>query len=212
MRWYSNNFSLIVKGKNAEEMNTQLRIIANLANKETELSDTIVSEENSEKEGDCINTDNSSQKSQLVVSPHETVNYDKVLDSIQDLEMRFVNKFDELLQEIRLSKTTNETMREDRNSLIRENTKLRQEIGILSEQVNNYKYTTSDLNTRIKQLEDEQKSLITAIRIVQNDQITNKESSGSWNVVKNLKPNQNDNIHHKQNSGENCHNDLAKAN
>jgi hypothetical protein len=35
-------------------------------------------------------------------------------------------------------------------------------------------------------------SLITAIKIVQNDHNTNKQSTWSWNVVKNRKPNQNE--------------------
>ena len=35
MRWYSNNYS-IIKGEQGEEINSQLRIMANLADKETE--------------------------------------------------------------------------------------------------------------------------------------------------------------------------------
>jgi hypothetical protein len=58
-----------------------------------------------------------------MANSHETSNYDKVFDIIQDLELRFVNKFDELLQEIRQSQTTEETISEDRNSLIKENGK-----------------------------------------------------------------------------------------
>ncbi|CAB4005897.1 Hypothetical predicted protein [Paramuricea clavata] len=68
-------------------------------------------------------------------------------------------------EEIRQSKTTEETISEDRNSLIKANGKLKQEIDILSDQVNNYKCIASDLHTKVKQLEDEQKSLITAIGV-----------------------------------------------
>jgi hypothetical protein len=52
MRWYSNNYSLIIKGEQGEEMNSQLRIIANLyiADKETDLSNAFVSEGNGDRE------------------------------------------------------------------------------------------------------------------------------------------------------------------
>ncbi|CAB4025037.1 Scavenger receptor cysteine-rich type 1 M130, partial [Paramuricea clavata] len=212
MRWYSNNYSLIIKGEQdeVEEINSRLRIMANLADKETELSNAFVSEGNGDREGDGVNTA-STENSHIEINSHETSNYNKVLDSIQDLELCFVNKFDELLQEIRQSKTTEETISEDRNSLIKENGKLKQEIDILSDQVNNYKCIASDLHMKVKQLEDEQKSLITAIKIVQNDCNTNKQSTWSWNVVKNRKPNQNENTQRGQNSGENSRNGLAKT-
>ena len=116
------------------------------------------------------------------------------------------------MQEIRQSKTIEETISEDRNCLIKENGKLKQEIDMLSDQVNNYKCIALDLNTKVKQLEDEQKSLIRAIKIVQNDRNTNKQSTWSWNVVKNRKPNQNESTQRGQNSGENSHNGLAKTN
>ena len=122
MRWYSNNYSLIIKGKQGEveEINSRLRMMANLADKETELSNAFVSEGNDDREGNGVNTA-STKNSHIEINSHETSNYDKVLDSIRDLELRFVNKFDELLQEIRQSKTTDETISEDRNFLIKEN-------------------------------------------------------------------------------------------
>ena len=122
MRWYSNNYSLIIKGEQHEEIHSQLRIMANLADKETELSNAFVSEGNGNREGDSVNTA-STKNSHIEINSHETSNYDKVFDSIQDLELRFVNKFNELLQEIRQSQTTEETISEDRNSLIKENGK-----------------------------------------------------------------------------------------
>ena len=122
MRWHSNNYSLIIKGEQHEEMHSQLRIMANLADKETELSNAFVSEGNGNREGDGVNTA-STKNSHIEINSHETSNYDKGFDSIQDLELRFVNKFDELLQEIRQSQTTEETISEDRNSLIKENGK-----------------------------------------------------------------------------------------
>jgi hypothetical protein len=103
MRWYSNNYSLIIKGEQGEEIHSQLRIMANLADKEPSYQTLLSVKE--------------------MANSHETSNYDKVFDIIQDLELRFVNKFDELLQEIRQSQTTEETISEDRNSLIKENGK-----------------------------------------------------------------------------------------
>ncbi len=169
-------------------------MIAKLADKEIELSDNLFSEENNNGEGNGINIDSSARNSPNETSSNEASNHDKVLDSIRNLELRFANKFDELWHEIRQSKTTNETVRDDRDFLVKENGKLKQEIGKISDEANNYKYIISDLNTKIKELEDEKKSLITAIKIVQND------------VVKNRKPNQNENTLREQYSGENSHN------
>jgi septal ring factor EnvC (AmiA/AmiB activator) len=98
--------------------------------------------------------------------------------------MSFCRKLDSPKQQKKLSVKTEIPS-------FKENGKLKQELDILSDQVNNCKCITSDLNTKVKQLEDEQKSLITAIKIVQNDHNTNKQSTWSWNVVKNRKPNQN---------------------
>jgi hypothetical protein len=204
MRWYSNNCSLTIKGEQSDEIKCQLRMIAKLADKEIELSDNLFSEENNNGEGNGINIDSSARNSPNETSSNEASNHDKVLDSIRNLELRFANKFDELWHEIRQSKTTNETVRDDRDFLVKENGKLKQEIGKISDEANNYKYIISDLNTKIKELEDEKKSLITAIKIVQNDQKMHQESA--WNVVKNRKPNQNENTLREQYSGENSHN------
>ncbi len=189
-------------------------MIAKLADKEIELSGNLFSEENNNREGNGISIDNSARNSPTETSSHEASNYDKVLDSIRNLELRFANKFDELWHEIRQSKTIEETVRDDRDFLVKENGKLKQEIGKISDEANNYKYIISDLNTKIKELEDEKKSLITAIKIVQNDQKMHQESA--WNVVKNRKPNQNENTLRintlrKQYSGENSHNGPVKT-
>ena len=69
--------------------------MANLADKETELSNAFVSEGNGDREGDGVNTA-STKNSHIEINSHVTSNYDKVLDSIRDLELRFVNKFDQL--------------------------------------------------------------------------------------------------------------------
>ena len=192
------------QGEQSDEIKCQLRMIAKLADKEIELSDNLFSEENNNGEGNGINIDSSARNSPNETSSNEASNHDKVLDSIRNLELRLANKFDELWHEIRQSKTTNETVRDDRDFLVKENGKLKQEIGKISDEANNYKYIISDLNTKIKELEDEKKSLITAIKIVQNDQKMHQESA--WNVVKNRKPNQNENTLREQYSGENSHN------
>ncbi|CAB4010786.1 Scavenger receptor cysteine-rich type 1 M130, partial [Paramuricea clavata] len=210
LRWTGSFENLEILMNELLETQTKWSSPGGHSDKETELSNAFVSEGNGDREGDGVNTA-STENSHIEINLHETSNYNKVLDSIRDLELCFVNKFDELLQEIRQSKTTEETISEDRNSLIKENGKLKQEIDILSDQVNNYKCIASDLHTKVKQLEDEQKSLITAIKIVQNYCNTNKQSTWSWNVVKNRKPNQNESTQRGQNSGENSHNGLAKA-
>lgn len=201
MRWYSNNYSLTIKGETSEEMKSQLRVMAKLVDKETEASDVLF-EENDSESGD--NASNGMIKNNP--TSHEAANYDKVLDSIRNLEQRFTNEINDLLQEIRQPKTTEvHSTDEYRDFLVKDHTKLKEENVILSDQVNNYKYITSDLNTRIKELENEKKSLITVIKILQGDQ-ENCGKETTWNVVKNRKLNQSINTLRDQHSGEKNHN------
>ncbi len=62
------------------------------------------------------------------------------------------------------------TSLEHENATLRhENTQLRRENDSLKERFINYSYMVSDLNTKIKNIEDEKLSLVTALKLLQED-------------------------------------------
>ncbi|CAB4026123.1 Hypothetical predicted protein [Paramuricea clavata] len=68
--------------------------------------------------------------------------------------------------------------------LVKENASLKDENALLKQQINNYKCITSDLRTKVKDLENEKDSLVTVIKILQSEQEQHKtEALSSWNVV-----------------------------
>ena len=68
--------------------------------------------------------------------------------------------------------------------LAKQNDSLKKENEQLKEQINNYKCITSDLNQKVKDLDNERSSLITVIKILQSEQEHHKtEALSSWNVV-----------------------------
>jgi predicted nuclease with TOPRIM domain len=68
--------------------------------------------------------------------------------------------------------------------LAKQNDSLKKENDQLKEQINNYKCIASDLNQKVKDLDNERSSLITVIKILQSEQEQHKtEALSSWNVV-----------------------------
>ena len=68
--------------------------------------------------------------------------------------------------------------------LVKENANLKDENALLKQQINNYKCITSDLRTKVKDLENEKDSLITVIKILHDEQNQHANKSiASWNVV-----------------------------
>ncbi|CAB4039046.1 Hypothetical predicted protein, partial [Paramuricea clavata] len=78
--------------------------------------------------------------------------------------------------------------------LVKENASLKDENALLKQQINNYKCITSDLRTKVKDLENEKDSLVTVIKILHDDQNQHtchaNKSIASWNVVNNHKRSQ----------------------
>ena len=68
--------------------------------------------------------------------------------------------------------------------LAKQNDNLKKENDQLKEQITNYECITSDLNQKVKDLDNERSSLITVIKILQSEQEQHKtEASSSCNVV-----------------------------
>ncbi|CAB4024720.1 Furin [Paramuricea clavata] len=68
--------------------------------------------------------------------------------------------------------------------LTKDNARLKKENDSLKEQINSYKCVMSDLNLKVKDLENEKNSLVTVIKIIQNDQ---EQQQASWTVANNRK-------------------------
>ena len=54
--------------------------------------------------------------------------------------------------------------------LVKENASLKDENALLKQQINNYKCITSELRTKVKDLENEKDSLVTVIKILHDEQ------------------------------------------
>ena len=118
-----------------------------------------------------------------------------LLDCRRKLEKGLENKFNQLTNEIyqKLDSEITYILRkvnkpsEYEDSLRNENSKLKKEFLEMNDQLNQYKLIVSDLNSKITALEDEKKSLITVIKILQED--NEQKNKQNWNVVNNRKNN-----------------------
>ena len=201
VRWYSNNNSLTINGNMSENMKSQLRILAALTKADSETTnniDTDTNETGQDDSGVCItNCDES------LTNINGNDKFEVLLDTLQKLEKRLVQKINNLESEIHETKIElynekmirgeNEAMNKssvnDQSSavnklLTKDNDRLKKENDSLKEQINNYKCIMSDLNLKVKDLENEKNSLVTVIKIIQNDQ---EQQQASWNVVNNRK-------------------------
>ena len=87
---------------------------------------------------------------------------------IKSIEEKFNVKISDVLDDLNELKARSESVSERLvNVLLEENTKLKKDNDVLSGRLNNSLLVISDLNTRIKDIENEKLSLITAIRLVQ---------------------------------------------
>ena len=122
---------------------------------------------------------------------------------MRELEVRLERKINELASEInetridfyneKMIRGENEVWNKSINNeqssnlkgfLAKQSDSLKKENDQLKEQINNYKCITSDLNQKLKDLDNERSSLITVIKILQNEQEQHKtEALSSWNVV-----------------------------
>jgi hypothetical protein len=87
---------------------------------------------------------------------------------IRNIEEKFNVKISDVLDDLNELKARSEPVSERLvNVLLEENTKLKKDNDVLSGRLNNSLLVISDLNTRIKDNENEKLSLITAIRLIQ---------------------------------------------
>ena len=163
IRWYSTSKSLIIKGLECDDLKTRLRILASETNEEQSGED----DANLNKFVNINNTDSTMQSNVLC-------------DNCSDLAKR-VDLLEERMNEnlSGISKTLNglrakedlkmEFSREYIGCIQRENVKLKHDNETLRERAENLSYIASDLNTKVKQLENEKECLITALGLLKSN-------------------------------------------
>ena len=131
-------------------------------------------------------------------TPESQTHQDKVLTTLKSLESEICNKFNNLFSKVSSMERTRNCSccnREMIEMLKAENQKLKEEIHVLQERNNNLAYVMSDLNTKIKDLDNEKLSLITAMTLLQRDyekkykEQLDKVNSYSWSTVRRTKAN-----------------------
>lgn len=92
-------------------------------------------------------------------------------DQIRNLEAKFLDKVDVLsndFNDFKQSLMTEDSKRYT-NALENENGRLKEQNLLLTDKLNTVSYIVSDLNTKIKDLEDEKASLVTTIKIINDE-------------------------------------------
>ena len=131
---------------------------------------------------------NNNVKDDVVDSNMTNDRFRETLNStVRELEVRLERKINELASEINETRidlyyekmirgeneVRNKSINNEQSSnlkgfLAKQNDSLKKENDQLKEQVNNYKCITSDLNQKVKHLDNERSSLITVIKILQS--------------------------------------------
>ena len=179
VRWYTSNKSLTINGIKKEDFKSQLRILATLV-KEGEAS------------GDCLG------ESQSI----ESSNTETLVDIVQNFEKKVnieLNNFRSEIQDLKTNSQLKQTGREKNNIddsdsnqsllamrefLLKEHANLKERNEKLNSDLNDYKCMTSDLNMRVKELENQNSSLVTVINLLNKKQ-GNDGNKEQWKTVNN---------------------------
>ena len=193
VRWYANSKSLTVNGVKKEEIKSQLRVLSNLVN---------LDKDNIELDDHEAGENSGPHTLQDTVEQTGSSNPELLANIVRNLEEKVNEELNNLrreIQDIKWSVQKGETSREEHNIddsasdhsllairefLLKENTCLKERNEKLNEELNNYKCITSDLNMRIKELEDQNSSLTTVIKLLNNEQ-TDNCGKEPWKAVNN---------------------------
>ena len=191
VRWYTKNKSLTINGAGSEDLKSQLRAVIYVSGSDAATNQQPFDvDEVMEKDDvpECESTLLShSPKSSNIQNLNDSA---FVLELIQSLEHRLESKFEKLANQINelnlaSSRQVNydcsdaSQLTEHNDFLKNENSSLKKVNERLAGQVNGYKMIISDLNAKIKDLDNEKLSLVTAIKILHEE---NKcQETGPWN-------------------------------
>ena len=210
IRWYANSKSLIINGEKKEEFKSQLRVLSNWLS----LENTNTTEHNDQEA--CVNGLHTSQN---IEGQTESSNPEVLVNIVQNLEEKVNKELNDFRSEIRDLKSllqAGKTLSDEHNVgdnpndhsllairefLLKENACLKERNEKLNDELNNYKCISSDLNMRVKELENQNSSLTTVISLLSNEQrnICEKEP---WKLVNNKRRSRtderNNNVHYDE--------------
>ena len=203
VRWYTKNKSLTINGAGSEDLKSQLRAVIYVMGSDAEVNQQRLNVDEVLEKVDVPECESvllsSSPKSSNIQSLNDSAS---VLELMQRLEHRLESKFEKLANQIHelnsaSSRQVNYELSDASQStehnvfLKNENTSLKKENARLAEQVNGYKMIVSDLNAKIKDLDNEKLSLVTAIKILHEDkkchetEPSNERQNGNSPALKN---------------------------
>ena len=192
IRWYSSSKSLCFNGPNSENLKLQL---INLIPKEQtidgvkgEILGEILGDQtlNNEDETTNITDDEHSDVDNdkdlnAVNAEHSGVSLEKIAVNFKLLEDRMNAKFNELSHEINKLKPKSvcdhDLSHEYMQNMLEENKSLKAENDSLKQRCENLVYGMASLKTDIGNLEDEKKSLLTVIKVLQTDADLNQQAN-----------------------------------
>ena len=173
IRWYSNSGTITIKECNEKEIEAQIRsfIRNEQVNKEVKSVSLSGDEEEAEAEVD-LHTDNIPLGNKTIDLTNDVgYQFNEIRNNMRKLEERINRKVDSLSSAICNPKRTEQC--DCPNELVQllkqENQHLKDENQILQERNNNLSYIMSDLNTKVKDIENEKQSLVTALKILHTD-------------------------------------------
>lgn len=190
IRWYSDNGTLTVSEAKEEKIK---RYLQHISTKEPDsIIDMSVSHSDKhDNDGENLNVnDGVSQYETSLIHGNESdkTNIDSlstILEEFKSVERRLDRKIDDIALDIRRIKEADNfkspLSRDQVNHITEENIALKAENAALKEKVDYTVLIMSDLNTKLKLLEEEKQSLITALNILQvNEFKSNTQNPGQY--------------------------------
>ncbi|CAB3986133.1 Hypothetical predicted protein [Paramuricea clavata] len=211
VRWYSDSNSLTINGKSCDEFKTQLIHLNKQLQLESEDTNAACVSGNGEIpinfDEEAVSNESENQISTGQLNEYESLLNTKIARGIPEAEYtELASEALEIRSELdirNLTRDENEIIKSrdesistvfNKGFLVKENASLKDENALLKQQINNYKCITSDLRTKVRDLENEKDSLVTVIKILHDDQNQHtchaNKSIASWNVVNNHKRSQ----------------------
>lgn len=185
IRWYSTTNSLCIDGPAGESLKTQLNILVRNFEQKSDNGDGEISVESSSVSISNHAHPNIEGCDHLSASPQD------IVEIVKQLEHRMNEKMGELSKEIEQIKLINSCKADMSqvgvDSIVQENASLKAENKVLLERCESLAYAMGSLKKDVNSLEEEKKSLLTVVKLLQADveysQQKSTDKQHSWNKV-----------------------------
>ena len=195
IRWYSDNGTLTVSEAKEEKIKRYLQHISK-KDPDSIIDMSVSHSDKHDNDGENLNVnDGVSQYETSLIHGNESdkTNIDSlstILEEFKSVERRLDRKIDDIALDIRRIKEADNfkspLSRDQVNHITEENIALKAENAALKEKVDYTVLIMSDLNTKLKLLEEEKQSLITALNILQVNEFKNNTQNPGQYVLANI--------------------------